>query len=90
MFKGLAYPVQISKTSLSAVGSAHAWPTLLASLTWLVDLINYDTKATELQAKQQRDDVNAMFFDYLCSAYDHFMANDDEKYAELCCTLLFR
>ena len=83
MFKGLAYPVQISKTSLSAVGSAHAWPTLLASLTWLVDLINYDTKATELQAKQQRDDVNAMFFDYLCSAYDHFMANDDEKYAEL-------
>ena len=83
MFKGLAYPVQISKTSLSAVGSAHAWPTLLASLTWLVDLICYDTKATELQAEQQTDDVNAMFFDYLCSAYDHFMANDDEQYAAL-------
>jgi kinetochore protein NDC80 len=83
MFKGLSYPVQISKTSLSAVGSAHAWPTLLASLTWLVDLICYDTKAQELQAAQKNDDVNAMFFEYLCNAYDSFMANDDEKYAEL-------
>ena len=30
MFKGLSYPAQISKTSLSAVGSAHTWPTILA------------------------------------------------------------
>ena len=83
MFKGLAYPFQISKTSLSAVGSAHAWPTLLASLTWLVDLIKYDIKATELQTEEQTNDLNTMFLNNICSAYDHFMANDDEEYAAL-------
>lgn len=29
----------ISKSNLQAVGSMHAWPVLLAMLTWLVELI---------------------------------------------------
>ncbi len=83
MFKGLRYPVQISKTSLSAVGSAHTWPSLLASLTWLVDLICFDANATAAAEEAATDDVDAIFFEYLCNAYDSFMGNDDEKYAAL-------
>lgn len=80
MFKGLQYPVQISKTALSAVGSAHTWPQLLASLTWLIDLISYDAEATK---EQDHETIETLFFEYLHSAYDAFMANDDEKYALL-------
>ena len=36
-FKAVGYPFAVSKTSLVAAGSPHAWPSLLAALTWLVD-----------------------------------------------------
>ena len=49
-------------------------------MTWLVDLICYDTKAQELQEQHDTEDINVLFFEYLCNAYDSFMANDDEKY----------
>ena len=39
--------------------------------------------AAELKSESQSDDVNVMFFDYLVSAYDSFMANDDETYTRL-------
>jgi kinetochore protein NDC80 len=42
MFKFLGYPFQIAKSSISAVGSPHAWPSLLAAIMWLVELLQYD------------------------------------------------
>lgn len=39
------YPFQISKSNLTAVGSPHTWPSLLAALTWLVELLNYQERA---------------------------------------------
>ena len=36
-FRALGYPFTISKTSVVAAGSPHAWPGLLAALAWLVD-----------------------------------------------------
>lgn len=47
LFKRLGYPFQISKSALSAVGSPHTWPGLLAALTWLVELLTYDATAEE-------------------------------------------
>ena len=44
-FKRLNYPFQISKSALFAVGSPHSWPSVLAALTWLVELLNYEEKA---------------------------------------------
>ena len=44
IFKAFQYPHSISKTSLSAVGSPHAWPQLLGALTWLVELLTYDAE----------------------------------------------
>ncbi len=41
LLKGIRYPYagDISKSSLLAVGSIHAWPFLLAMLNWMVELI---------------------------------------------------
>ena len=39
IFKELGYPFMISKTSMYALGSPHTWPTILAALVWMVDLI---------------------------------------------------
>ena len=33
------YPFAVSKTGLVACGSPHAWPPLLASLAWFVELL---------------------------------------------------
>lgn len=49
LFKRLKYPFQISKSNLTAVGSPHTWPTILAALTWLIELLIYQTKAEEMQ-----------------------------------------
>ena len=41
LLRGIRYPYcnDISKSSLLAVGSIHAWPSLLAMLNWMVELI---------------------------------------------------
>lgn len=43
-FKRLNYPFAISKSALFAVGSPHSWPAVLAAMTWLVELLNYNAK----------------------------------------------
>eukprot|EP01039_Chlorochromonas_danica_P011401 gene11401-12741_t len=42
MFRFLGYPFAINKSNISAVGSPHAWPQMLASIMWLVELLSYD------------------------------------------------
>jgi kinetochore protein NDC80 len=39
VFKVLKYPFQISKTSLTAVGSQQSWPALLGAIMWLVEVL---------------------------------------------------
>lgn len=39
------HPLQISKSNLTAVGSPHTWPSLLAAVTWIVELLVYQEKA---------------------------------------------
>ena len=59
-FKTLGYPYPISKTALVAAGSPHTWPTLLAALTWLIELLSCeeaddeDDDAGLLQMAQQQ------------------------------------
>nr|XP_027232048.1 kinetochore protein NDC80 homolog [Penaeus vannamei]XP_027232059.1 kinetochore protein NDC80 homolog [Penaeus vannamei] len=40
LLKLLKYPVQMSKSSFITVGSPHTWPSVLAMLAWLVDVVN--------------------------------------------------
>lgn len=39
------------------MGSPHTWPSLLAALTWLVELLNYQERAE--QARQVRENLGA-------------------------------
>ncbi len=95
-FKSMHYPFPISKASMQAVGTMHTWPTLLASITWMVELLTYDEEVQNDAANQaalltqgvgsvddyERADEKALF-EYLGQAYKAFLDGDDEKYAEL-------
>ena len=37
----LSYPFPISKASMYSPGSPHTWPTLLAALTWLREMLEH-------------------------------------------------
>ena len=60
----------MSKTSLRSVGSPHTWPSLLAALAWLIELLCYD-ETVQLAVEENDIDVldggggDRMFFDYL-------------------------
>eukprot|EP01138_Halocafeteria_seosinensis_P010526 gb/GECG01010746.1/.p1 GENE.gb/GECG01010746.1/~~gb/GECG01010746.1/.p1 ORF type:complete len:630 (+),score=140.41 gb/GECG01010746.1/:1-1890(+) len=85
VFKALGYPFGISKTSLTAVGSPHTWPSLLGSLSWMVELLEYDREVQ--QAEEERnangDDDQAFFFNYLRDSYQAFLSGDDDAYDAL-------
>ena len=89
MFKGLHYPFSISKTALSAAGSPHTWPYLLACLTWLIELLSYDEESEKSKAENKVAEFefdaggNLVFFEYLREAYGFFLAGDDEHYENL-------
>ncbi|KAJ3078995.1 kinetochore-associated Ndc80 complex subunit ndc80, partial [Quaeritorhiza haematococci] len=92
ILKGLRYPFadQIGKSHLYSVGSMHAWPTLLAMLTWMVELI---LCCDQLDNQGDFDDgvgpdgmaaggasthPEKIFFEYLTKAYAVFLAGGDD------------
>lgn len=94
LLKSLRYPFasDISKSQLLAVGSMHAWPGLLAMLSWLVDLVkyyenfeshDYRNSSTHFNEISNTDNGNngnhgeKMFFDYLVKAYSVFLTGGD-------------
>ena len=92
MFKFLGYPYQISKANIAAVGSIHAWPSLLASIMWLVELLTYDEVVVLEAQNQEADDADVDFDDqaalerafqlYIGTSYALFMIGDDDRYAD--------
>ena len=92
VFKTLGYPYTISKTSLSAVGSPHAWPQLLGALEWLIELLTYDSDAvacgghagfSEGGSEDVAREGDLRFIEYLGEAYRAFLSGDDEAYDKL-------
>ncbi|KAG6613470.1 Kinetochore protein NDC80 [Phytophthora cinnamomi] len=87
-FRNLRYPIPISKTSLAAVGTPHTWPTLLLSISWLIELLSYDEaiqQANETEQSDENDEENGdkPFFKYLDASYHVFLAGEDDKFAKL-------
>ncbi|KAL4109041.1 hypothetical protein PRIC1_000747 [Phytophthora ramorum] len=87
-FRNLRYPIPISKTSLAAVGTPHTWPTLLLSISWLIELLTYDEAiqlANESEQSEENDEENGdkLFFKYLDASYHAFLAGEDDKFAML-------
>jgi kinetochore protein NDC80 len=87
MFKYFGYPFNIAKSSISAVGSPHAWPTLLACLTWLLEILQYHQLSVEAEQHEEMDaDPSASekgFYAYLARAYSMFLSCKDEQYDQL-------
>ena len=86
MFKWLNYPFSIAKSSITAVGSPHAWPSLLAALVWLVELLMYRHRTKEEEAQREDSDPSASvagFYGYLGKAYQLFLVGKDEAYSQL-------
>ncbi|PRW33702.1 Kinetochore NDC80 [Chlorella sorokiniana] len=85
LYKRLKYPFQISKSNLTAVGSPHTWPSLLAALTWLVELLNYAERAEQARqdVQDERSRTEAEFFQYVSQVYRFFMTGDDGKCEEV-------
>ena len=81
LYKRLKYPFTISKSNLTAVGSPHTWPSILASLSWIVELLNYNKKAGEVRmdVADEKAKMEADFFEYVSTSYQHFMAGEDER-----------
>ena len=85
MFKAMGYPFTIAKSSITAVGSPHAWPSLLAALTWLVEILQYHQRSKEAEAQDEMEsnDPSASvhgFYTYLGKAYQMFLLGKDEMY----------
>lgn len=90
LIKSLRYPFasDISKSHLYAVGSMHAWPSLLAMLQWMIELIQCcDHLSPPMQNNNESEysflasgtlmDTERSFFDYLSKSYKMFLSGDD-------------
>ncbi|KAJ3112639.1 kinetochore-associated Ndc80 complex subunit ndc80 [Physocladia obscura] len=82
ILRGLRYPFsdQISKSHLHSVGSMHAWPTLLAMLIWIVELImlcDQMDKQADFDDQDENAQSEKLFFEYLTKSYVVFLEGGD-------------
>jgi len=100
-FKALGYPYPLSKTALVAAGSPHTWPTLLAALAWLMELLQIlceemDEEIDMLDAQpfetveELEVTTDKVFFAFLDKAYTAFLQGNQEMQEELENTLADR
>ncbi|EJK68080.1 hypothetical protein THAOC_10782 [Thalassiosira oceanica] len=97
-FRCLGYPFPISKTGLVAVGSPTHWPTLVAAIDWLVDLLVIKDGEDELEwgpgeADMSEDElatlggstdrVEMQFHSFLRKSMVAFLRDDNDECAEL-------
>lgn len=83
MFRALEYPIVLQKADLKVI-SPIQWPKLLAALTWLVELLQWEETREALESEQaplDTEDTEAIFFDYLRDAYQMFMDGADDTSA---------
>ena len=76
LVKCMKYPYadSITKSTLMAVGSMHAWPSLLAVLIWMVELIMVcETVDNEVDGQEGAADPDRLFTDFLVRSYDQYM-----------------
>jgi len=83
LLKNVRFPFHISKTTMSGIGSMHAWPTLLGSLHWLVELIQTtDNIDIDSVLVPMQDDPHvahrSLFFIHSTKMYHAFMNGQDE------------
>ena len=84
MFKHLGYPTAISKSNIAAVGSPHAWPSIMAAMMWLIELLHYDATCSSNPAADDTEDLSdKAFYAYLAESYSLFLQGNDEQHSVL-------
>jgi kinetochore protein NDC80 len=90
VFKSLRYPFTISKSALASVGTPHTWPSLLAALTWMVNLLQFDEKSEDPSQggslagvfgdmdETNESTTKKMMLDYAARAYGLYMEGKDD------------
>ncbi|KDO28409.1 hypothetical protein SPRG_06646 [Saprolegnia parasitica CBS 223.65] len=78
-FRQLKYPFPISKAALAAVGSPHSWPSLLAAISWMIELLKYD-EIVQHDYEQGDEYDGDNFFEYLANSYEAFLNAKDDEY----------
>lgn len=81
MFKLVRYPFQFSPRSLASVGSPHTWPSLLAALFWLVELLRAQDASNPALAEQPSKDE--LMLRWLEASYDAFLSGDEAAEVEV-------
>ena len=77
----LQYPFTVSKSALSAIGSSHTWPQLLAVLTWLMDLAKVGepsyTNAPRVETSKASE-RREIFREHIATGYSSFLDGEDD------------
>ncbi|XP_052807518.1 kinetochore protein NDC80 homolog [Mya arenaria] len=90
LLRQLGYPYLISKTSMFAIGSPHTWPSILAALVFLTDLIIVNMTQQEGSIDSvlfPADDFDTkpesqIVYQYVERGYHSYMDGNDEFDAE--------
>jgi kinetochore protein NDC80 len=82
MFRQLGYSTPISKSHIASAGTPHAWPHLVAALSWLIELLSYDEAVTsEVTRTEEADDTSDKFMqNYLSASYELFLDGEDDEF----------
>lgn len=75
LFRHYGYPFQINKSALYAAGSPHSWPALLAGLSWLVQLLNYEERV-------ENEDIDDLL-SLISQSYGYYLRGDDDRVQEV-------
>ena len=89
MLKLIGYPINISKRSFLSVGGLHVWPSLLATLSWMVELLIYSELfkspqyEIEFEPNEQYDMIftecrDRLFFEYVRGTYSIFLSGEND------------
>ncbi|CAN6466959.1 unnamed protein product [Victoria cruziana] len=76
----LGCPIKFNKSILKGPGAPHSWPTLLATLHWLVQALKY---------KEHMASDSSTFFaenellQYTTQSYGHFLRGEDDEVSEI-------
>lgn len=86
LLKLLKYPVQMSKSSFITVGSPHTWPSVLAMLVWLVDLVTMNESLDPVACvfpNDERSEINGGMLKFWTHV-NIFNCDDDPENIQAC------
>jgi kinetochore protein NDC80 len=90
---GLGYPFTLSPAALCAVGAPNTWPSMLAAVSWLIELLSYDDVVARDEAAANggggtdgggdSEQADKRFFRFLSSSYTAFLSGADADFEKL-------